>query len=215
MKKDGIVLLTSVVGAILAIIIIGLGLSFAPIAFAPAVPTPTPGGLLITNAHIAREFELTSQSGQVVHLSDLRGKVVMLFFGYTHCPDVCPLTLADFKRVKMRLASISPDLLDKVTFVMISVDGERDTPEVMRSYVNAFDTSFIGLTGTTEKVAYIGLDYGVKFEKQKPAGTEASYLVAHTSFTYLIDAQGAWRVAYPFQTAPELIASEISLYTAK
>jgi protein SCO1/2 len=215
MKKDGLVLFGAVVGSIVAIVIIGLGLSIAPNLLAPPVLTPTPGGLMIENAHTARDFELTNQLGKPTRLSDFRGKVVLLFFGYTHCPDVCPLSLSEFKKVKAKLAEASPALADKVAFVMVSVDGERDTPEVMRNYVSTFDASFIGLTGASDHVAAIGLDYGVKFEKQKPAGTQASYLIAHTSFTYLIDPQGSWRVAYPFQTPTDMVAGDVARFATK
>lgn len=215
MKKDGLVLLGAVVGSIIVMIIIGLGLSIAPNLLAPPVPTPTPGGLVIDNVHPARDFDLTNQYGKPAHLSDYRGKVVLLFFGYTHCPDVCPLTLSEFKRVRAKLAETSQALVDKVAFVFITVDGERDTPDVMLNYVNAFDPSFVGLTGASDRVANIGLDYGVKFEKQKPTGTQASYLVAHTSFTYLIDPQGNWRMAYPFQTPTDTVAGDVARFAAK
>ena len=215
MKKDGIVLLGAVVGSILVIVVIGLGLSFAPNLFTPPIPTATPGGLVIDNNHRVRDFELTDQNGKTARLSDLRGKAVLLFFGYTHCPDVCPLSLSEFKQIKSTLTSQSPSVAAKVAYVMISVDGERDTPDVMNSYVKAFDPAFIGLTGQPDLVANIGLDYGVKFEKQRPTGTQASYLVAHTSYIYLIDTTGNWRVAYPFQTPVAMIAEDITRMTSQ
>jgi protein SCO1/2 len=155
------------------------------------------------------DFTLLDQNGQPRKLSDSRGKSVLIFYGYTHCPDVCPLSMADFKRIKADISTSDPALASQVDFVMISVDGERDTPEVMKRYVEAFDPQFIGLTGPSSEVAAIGKDYGVRFEKQKPVGTQAAYLMAHTSFTYLLDAQGYWQYAFPFGTPPEQIAQEL------
>jgi protein SCO1/2 len=198
-----------VLGAIALIVVIGLGLSIAPELLAPPQLTPTPGGLAVEQSQPARDFTLTDQNGKPARLSDWRGKAVLIFFGYTHCPDVCALTMADFRQVNRILKEQSPDTAERVAYMMISVDGERDTPEVMKQYVETFDPSFVGLTGDPNTVAQIGLDYGMKAEKQKPAGTQASYLIAHTSFTYLIDPQGYWRVAYPFDTEPELMARDI------
>ena len=209
MKRDNLVLLGAVIGSLAIITIIGLGLSFAPNLLSGPAPTATPGGMVISNDHVARDFTLTDQNNQPLCLSSLRGKAVLLFFGYTHCPDVCPLTMADYKRVRDALQQSAPNLVDRVAFVMISVDGERDTPDVMKRYLDVFDPSFIGLTGDPSLVANIGLDYGVKIEKQKPSGTQASYLIAHTSFTYLIDPQGNWRIAYPFDTPDDTIARDL------
>jgi protein SCO1/2 len=93
---------------------------------------------------------------------------------------------------------------------MISVDGARDTPAVMKRYMDLFDPSFIGLTGDPNQVANIGLDYGVKVEFQKTSASQESYTVAHTSFTYLLDPQGRWRIAYPFQTPTDAVAADIA-----
>lgn len=209
MKKDSLVLLGAVVGSILVIVVMGLGLSVAPNLFTPPIPTPTSGGLLVENIHPVRDFELVNQDNKPTHPGEWRGKAVLLFFGYTHCPDVCPLSMGEFKQVKNAIAAQAPALSDRVIYVMISVDGERDTPGVMKSYVAAFDSTFIGLTGTPDHVASIGFDYGVKFEKQRPSGTQAGYLMAHTSYSYLIDPSGNWRAAYPFQTPVDIIAGDI------
>jgi protein SCO1 len=209
MKKEGLVLLAAVAGALAVIVLIGLALSYAPNVLSPQAPTPTPGGMFIENIHPARDFTLTDQNNRPFKFSSLRGKAVLVFYGYTHCPDICPLTLADFKRIKGAMQQTSPNLADHVAFVMISVDGERDTPDVMKHYVEMFDPTFIGLTGNPDTVANIGLDYGVKVEKQKPSGTQASYLIAHTSFTYLFDPQGNWRIAYPFDTPNDQIANDV------
>lgn len=161
-------------------------------------PTPTiaPHGVAIDPARSMPDFTLTNTEGKSMKLSDLRGKAILIFFGYTHCPDICPFSLSTFLRVKEGLG----DDAKKINFVFISVDGSRDTPEVMRTYVHAFDASFIGLTGPDDDVRQIGLNYGVHFEKQKPTGNGDSYIVAHTTYTYLLDAEGRWRMVFPFKT---------------
>ncbi|MCL5997606.1 MAG: SCO family protein [Chloroflexi bacterium] len=168
-------------------------------------PTSTPHGVTVDPPRQMPDFTLTDHDGKPMKLSNLRGKAVLIFFGYTHCPDICPLSLADFRLVKNELG----DDAQKINFVMISVDGSRDTPEVMKRYVKAFDPGFIGLTGDEVTVRKIGINYGVHFEKQEPTGTAAAYLVAHTSYTYLLDAEGEWRMVFPFKTPAESVAADV------
>ena len=199
-----------VVASVIAIVLIGLGLSYAPNLLAGPQPTPTVGGIAVDSPRQVADFTLSDQNGNALKLSSLRGKAVLLFFGYTHCPDVCPLTLSDFKRIKQDLEQAAPEAADKVAYVMVSVDGQRDTPAVMKKYIEMFDPSFIGLTGDPTQVANIGVDYGVKVQIQKTSANQTDYTVAHTSYTYLLDPQGNWRVAYPFQTPPSLIANDMA-----
>jgi protein SCO1/2 len=210
MKRDGLVLFGAVAGSVIVFALLGLGLSYAPNLFEPRQPTPTTGGILVDKSRQMTDFTLTDQNGKSVKLSDLRGKAVLIFFGYTHCPDVCPMTMADYKRIKQDLAQTAPELANRVAYVMISVDGQRDTPAVMKKYVEMFDPSFIGLTGDPDQVANIGVDFGVKVEIQKTSLNQANYTVAHTSFTYLLDPGGHWRLVYPFQTPVNLIASDVA-----
>jgi len=132
----------------------------------------------------------------------LRGKPIILFFGYTFCPDVCPLTLSEMLKAKKALGADG----DKAQFVFVSVDGERDTPEVLKNYLKLFDPTFIGLTGAPDDVRAVASEYGASFVKKKPEGTSAAYLIVHTSNTYLLDAQGRWRVRFSYMTKPEVIA---------
>ena len=210
LKRESTQLVLAVVAAVVLTILVGLLAAFSPNILEAmrgpvATPSPTPGGLAINRDAPARDFTLTNQNGQPTKLSDLRGKPVLMFFGYTHCPDICPLAMGELKAVKKALGEQG----DQVTYVMVSVDGTRDTPEVMKRYVETFDPMFIGLTGDELAVQSIGADYGVLFEKRKPEGTAATYLVDHTSSTYLFDAQGYWRMVFPFQTPPETIAADI------
>jgi protein SCO1/2 len=152
-------------------------------------------------------FTLTDQNGQPFSLSDLQGKPALLFFGFTHCPDICPTTLAQFRQVKRDLGARGTD----VNYVFISVDGTRDTPERVKEYVEQFDPEFIGLTGAEDDVRAIGGDYFVFFNRAQTEGTPsaAGYSVDHTAYTYLIDAEGRLRVIYPFQAPREMIVEDI------
>jgi protein SCO1 len=207
-KSDKANLVLSVVCAALCIVGVGLALSFGPElydtltrpAFAPALSSVTKDPPVPV-----RNFELTNQDGQPVQLNDLRGKTVMLFFGYTHCPDVCPVTIADFVQLKKKLGGNA----EKTAFVMVSVDGERDTPVVLKNYMRSFDNSFIALTGESDKVRTLTADFGANFIKQQKTGTQESYLVAHTAFSYLIDVQGRWRMAYPYGMPTDDMAKDI------
>ncbi len=208
MKSDKANLVLSVVCAVLCIVGVGLALTFGPElydtltrpAFAPAASSVTKDPPVPL-----RNFALTNQDGQPIQLSDLRGKTVMLFFGYTHCPDVCPVTIADFVQLKKKLGGNA----EKTVFVMVSVDGERDTPAVLKNYMRSFDTSFIALTGESDKVRALTADFGANFINQQKTGTQESYLVAHTAFSYLIDAQGRWRMAYPYGMPTDDMAKDI------
>src|SRR5487761_1911504 len=134
MKNEKLLLLGAVVGTVIIIVAIGLGLSYLPNLLAQPEPTPTPGGMIVPTVRQARDFELVDQNNKPTKLSDFRGKVVLMFFGYTHCPDVCPLEMSDYKRIKQALINMSPDLVNHVAFILISVDGDRDTPAVMKPY---------------------------------------------------------------------------------
>jgi protein SCO1 len=210
-KKDSTVLIFSILAAIALVVVMGLGLSVIPnvIESMNPTPSPTPGGLVLDPPRPVADFTLTDPDGKPFSISSLHGKAVILFFGYTHCPDVCPLTLGDFKAIKKNLQEKSPQLAERTAFVFISVDGKRDTPDVMKPYVTAFDPAFIGLTGDPDKVASIGLVFGAKAEIEAPTDNADAYTVAHTSFTYLLDPQGRWAEAFPFQTPKDVIAGEI------
>jgi protein SCO1/2 len=150
------------------------------------------------------DFTLTSHTGDPIQLSDLRGKVTLMYFGYTHCPDFCPNTLNTFTRVKAALGADA----DQVNFVLLSVDGARDTPEVMNAYLSQFDSSFIGMTGTEDAVEQIGTDYGLHVERLAGSSAE-EYLVDHASNVYLIDPEGRLTTMYMYATEPDVIAEDV------
>ncbi|MFN4292691.1 MAG: SCO family protein [Thermoflexales bacterium] len=204
-RSDGFKVLLGVLGGMAAIVIFGLLLSYAPQLATGPIPTPTPGGIAISQYRTISNFVLTNQDNQPMPLSTLRGKPTLIAFGYTFCPDVCPLTMADLRRVKRALGEAG----EQVNFVFISVDPQRDTPEVIRRYVTAFDPAFIGLTGDEATLKKLIYEFDGVFEKQPPqSNNPESYLVAHTSFIYLLDAQGKWRMKYSFGTPIEVIAKD-------
>jgi|YNPBryunderm2012_1023409.scaffolds.fasta_scaffold12506_2 protein SCO1/2 len=151
------------------------------------------------------DFTLPSSLGRDLSLSELRGKPVALFFGYTFCPDVCPMTLSELKRVKAELGADGA----RLQVVFVSVDGARDTPEVLARHLAAFDPDFIGLQGDDATLRRIGPEYGLYYKRHTPEGTSAAYLVDHSSATYLIDAEGRLRIVYGFGTPPEAIIAGV------
>ena len=154
------------------------------------------------------DFTLTNQDGDAIQLSDLRGKFVLLTFGYTHCPDVCPLTLNEFRRIRETLG----DLAESVEFVFVSVDGQRDTPDVLKQY---FETrkldGFIGLTGEEADLRELGTDYGLFFEIGENT-SKGGYLVNHTAGSYLLDPSGRWIMRYQFGVLPSMIVNDLETF---
>ncbi|NJN67272.1 MAG: SCO family protein [Chloroflexaceae bacterium] len=192
--------------------IIGLWLFWLLLSGCTPSAAPTPAaqerpsaGTRIEPPRAVADFTLTSHTGAPLSLSSLRGQATLLYFGYTFCPDICPTTLAELVRVKRSLGPLA----DRVAFVFISVDGPRDTPEVLARYLPAFDPDFIGLTGTEREIRKIGVDYGLFFEAQKVEGTSADYLVDHSAASYLIDPEGRLHTIYPYGTPAEVIATDL------
>lgn len=165
--------------------------------------TPLPGTLLDPPKEVG-DFTLTNQDGQPFRLSDLHGKVALLFFGYTNCPDVCPTTLAEFKRIKALLG----EDVERVAFVFVSVDGARDTPERLAAYVRAFDPQFIGLTGDDATLRPIARDFGVFYQRVNYE-SDVNYLVDHTASTFVVDRQGRLRLVFPYGTDPAAIVTRL------
>jgi protein SCO1/2 len=152
----------------------------------------------------AADFELVNQYGEPFRLSEQRGNVVLIFFGYTNCPDVCPVTLSDFKYISDRLG----EKAQQVRFVFITVDPERDTPERLAMHLANFDPDFIGLTADRENLGGVWRDYGVYQEKQD-TGSAAGYLVNHTARTYAVDKLGNLRLTYPFEMDRRAILEDV------
>ncbi|MGH8066529.1 MAG: SCO family protein [Candidatus Entotheonellia bacterium] len=151
------------------------------------------------------DFTLTASDGFEFRLSHHRGKVVLLSFGYTFCPDVCPTTLVDLSQVRARLGEAAK----RVQVAFITLDPERDGPERLGIYTKAFDPTFIGLTGSEEHLAQVRRMYGVIAEKEVVPGTSAEYLIAHSADTYVIDPEGRLRLLFPFGMSVEEMADDI------
>ena len=154
----------------------------------------------------APQIELIKSNGETFHLSDQKGKIVLLFFGYTSCPDVCPTTLAELKQVMDGLGNKTKS----VQVVFVSVDPERDTPEKIQQYVEHFSKGFIGLSGSMDELQSIWSDYGV-FREKVGSDSALGYIVNHTARTYLIDADGNLRLSYGFQTPVKDIVNDLKI----
>jgi protein SCO1/2 len=147
------------------------------------------------------DFALTDQHGQPFRFSDQLGNVILLFFGYTQCPDVCPTTLATWRKVHEALG----DDVERVRFVFVTVDPERDTAERLGLHVNAFNPDFTGLVGPDEELQAIYEFFGVIHEKVT-SESAAGYLVNHTATTFVLDPEGQWRLRESYGTeVPDLV----------
>ncbi|MFK7967345.1 MAG: SCO family protein [Burkholderiaceae bacterium] len=159
----------------------------------------------ITGASFARDFKLTDHEGNSRQLSDFAGKVLVVFFGFTFCPDICPTTLAQMKAVR---ESLSPEEQERMQVVFITVDPERDTAEVLSNYVPAFDPSFVGLHGTVDEIKAAASEFKVFFAKV-PGRTEGSYTMDHTAASYVFDKKGQVRLMVRHNAMTEAITSDI------
>jgi protein SCO1 len=151
------------------------------------------------------DFELVDQTGAPWRLSDHRGDVVLLFFGYTSCPDVCPTTLATWRSVHEQLG----DDAQRVRFVFVTVDPERDTPEHLGRHVNVFNPDFVGLTGGTDDLAAVYDLFDVYYEKVEVPQSALGYLIDHTATTFVIDPEGTWRLRETYGTPVEDIVHDV------
>ena len=143
----------------------------------------------ITGANYANGFSLTDHTGARRTLADFRGKVVVIFFGYTQCPDVCPTTMQEMVEVRRALGKDA----DQLQVIFVTVDPQRDTREVLAQYVPGFDPSFVGLYGTAEEIAKVAKEFKVFYQKV-PGPTETSYTIDHTAGSYVIDKAGKPRL---------------------
>lgn len=166
-------------------------------------PTPLPGTVLDPPKPLG-DFILTGHTGAPFQFSSLRGNVVVLYFGYTSCPDVCPTTLADYTRVKAILGEDT----QQVRFLFISVDPLRDTPERLAMYISAFDADFLAATGDDAALRTIARDYGVFYQRVNYEN-DVNYPVDHTASTFIVGPAGDLRAVTPYGTEPEVIAQYI------
>ena len=154
---------------------------------------------------IGGEFELTNQRGERMRLSDFAGRALVMFFGYTFCPDVCPATLARVREVK---AALPPEDAARFTGVLVSVDPARDSPQRLGQYVEFFDPAFVALTGSEDELEDVARRYGARFMIAE-GQPEDSYLVNHSSIAYLIDPAGHVRALYYGDEPIDAIAANV------
>lgn len=168
--------------------------------------SPKLHGILLESPRVADDFTLPTSTGETMSLSDFRGKYVVLFFGYTYCPDVCPITINELQQM---VKTLGPKRADDVQVLMISVDPERDTPEQLATYLGYFDPNFIGMTGTVDDIQPIASQFGIYFERQ-PGSENTGYLVDHTAAVTVIDPEGHVRIIFSYGVKGADMASDLS-----
>jgi len=173
----------------------------------PKLPSPFKANE-VTGKYAQADFRLHDPSGKPVTLADFRGKAVALFFGYIHCPDVCPTTLADMAQVMRMLGKDA----EKVQVLFVTLDPERDKPELLAQYAPAFYPSFLGLHGDAQETAQAAKAFDIVYQKQ--ATKSGSYTLDHSAGTYLISPSGKPVLLSPFAQRPEFLAQDIRLLLA-
>lgn len=173
-------------------------------------PSPLPfKNVDITGANFARDFALTDQNGHARKLADFRGKVVVMFFGYTQCPDVCPTTMTDLATAMAMLGSDA----NRVQVLFVTIDPQRDTPQVLAAYVPHFDKRFLGLYGNAATTAATAKEFKVFYQKVE-GPTPTSYSMDHTAGSYVFDTQGKVRLFIREGDPPAEIAHDLKLLLA-
>ena len=172
-------------------------------ACGPSGPATPFNGVDVTGSSIGSSLELRDGQGRTRSLADFRGKVVVVAFGYTHCPDVCPMTLANLASARKKLGKDG----DQVQVLFVSVDPKRDTPDLLARYVGAFDPTFVGLGGSPSDVQRTVKDFRLYVE-ERPTGN-GDYSVDHSAQIFAYDRKGQLRLVIPQTAAPEAIASDL------
>jgi protein SCO1/2 len=188
--------LSVLIGVVMAVVLLFPKTeSFRGTLYDPALPAP--------------KIELARDNGGSFRLSEQRGNIVLLFFGYTSCPDVCPTTLSELRKVNEKLGNAA----DQVRVVYVTVDPERDTPDKIQKYVSIFDPSFIGLSGSMEELEPVWKEYGVFREVEQVESSASGYLVTHSARLYVIDRDGNLRLSYSYGTPTDDIVHDLKILT--
>ena len=172
-------------------------------------PATAFNGIDVTGAEYARGFTLSDPDGRVRTLADFKGQAVMLFFGFTQCPDVCPTALARASEIRTLLGADGA----RFQVIFVTIDPERDAPVVLKAYTQAFDASFLGLYGNVQQTAYVAKEFKVYYKK---VPTGASYTMDHSAFSYVFGPTGKLRVVLRHEQSAQECASDIRqiLHTA-
>ncbi len=160
----------------------------------------------LTGADYAQGFSLLDHNGQLRTVKDFAGKVVVVFFGFTQCPDVCPTSMAELAEVKQMLGADG----DKLQAIFITVDPERDTPELLKAYMGNFDPSFLALRPTPEQLPQVAKDFKIYYKKVD-GKTQGSYTMDHSAGSYIYDPKGIIRLYNRYGSGAEMLASDIRL----
>jgi protein SCO1 len=185
--------------SVVAALLVSLSAAAAGPADAPALKAG-----VFSPPRTAPDFSLQGSDGGELSLSRHRGKVVILGFGYTSCPSVCPTTLATLAQARRKLGTAAAD----VQVLYVTVDPERDDPERMKKYLAAFDPTFLGGTASAARLATVRQEYGILVQKQTPGGDPG---IAHSSYTYLIDRRGSLRALMPYGHGPDDYAHDLQI----
>lgn len=160
----------------------------------------------ITGADYAKNFSLPDVNGQTKTMADFKGKIPIVFFGFAQCPDVCPTTMAEIAEVKKSLGKEG----EKVTAIFITVDPERDTPQVLKAYMESFDPSFTALRGSAEQVTQLAKDFKVYFKKVE-GKTATSYTFDHTAASFVFDTEGKLRLYTRYGMGAKALADDLKI----
>lgn len=158
----------------------------------------------VTGVTYAKDFELTDHNGQVRRLGDFKGKIVVMFFGFTQCPDVCPTSMTELAEVKKALGADG----DKLQGLFVTVDPARDTPEVLKGYMENFDPTFLALYTTPDKLAALAKDFKVYY-KRVEGQTPTSYTMDHSAGSYIYDTKGNLRLFTRYGSGAKVLAADI------
>lgn len=161
-------------------------------------------GVDVTGAEYARDFALPDADGQMRSMKDFAGKVVVVFFGYTQCPDVCPTSMSELAEVKRALGADG----DKLQGIFVTVDPERDTPEMLKAYMASFDPGFLALRGTPEQLAAVAKDFKIYY-KRVDGQTPTSYTMDHSAGSYVYDTAGRLRVYHRYGSGAQSLAADV------
>ena len=167
---------------------------------------PTFASIDITGADYAKDFALTDHNGTVRHLADFKGKVVVMFFGYTQCPDVCPTTMAELAEIKKALGKNG----GRLQALFVTVDPERDTAALLKAYMENFDPGFLALRPSPDQLAALAKDYKIYYKKVE-GQTASSYTMDHSAGSYIYDPRGHLRLFTRYGSPAEALRNDISI----
>ena len=162
-------------------------------------------GIDVTGAEYARDLPLTDHNGQQRSLKDFAGKVVVVFFGFTQCPDVCPTSMQELAEVKRSLGADG----DRLQGIFVTVDPERDTAEMLKAYMGNFDPSFLALRGSPEQLAAVAKDFKIYYKKVE-GKTDTSYTMDHSAGSYVYDPAGRLRVYHRYGSGAQALAADVA-----